>query len=66
MNDPEPNPKNLTLVIPEIIKWLRNEEGYKNTTVYETMMRHNLSQSLDYDNTSLSTETRPYVTEAAA
>lgn len=34
----ELKPKNLTLAIPEITSWLKEEPGYKDSTVYKTMM----------------------------
>ncbi len=59
---PPPNPKNLTLVIPEIVQWLREEPGYRTTTVYKTMMRHNLSCSEE----QCEENEKPYVSEKAA
>ena len=39
------NPHNLTIVIPEIMAWLRNEPGYKESFVYDVMMKHNFTVS---------------------
>ena len=54
------NPHNLTYVIPQIVSWLRNESGYQESFVYQTMMKRDYSKYLretqDFELKELSTE----------